>query len=207
MGWLYMRSLGGFKTPSEYLDDQFTFDRAERSYRVLRSALVAMRRYYAAVERIEKPSGERSVFAIVCLVDYSPRNKDGHVFGYKDMAETVGLDEVDCPAAILDLLTPTDSKWAKEWRQNCRARLAKPKPKAGQTLVLATPLQFSDGETLSRFRVVERTRRNRKRIVFRGDNGGDYRIGNLRDLEYTLEEPEEKRPEPIAPAPVQASLF
>jgi hypothetical protein len=32
MGWLYISSLDGFKTPTEYLDHQFTFDREERSY-------------------------------------------------------------------------------------------------------------------------------------------------------------------------------
>jgi hypothetical protein len=200
------KGVDGFKTPTEYLDDQFTFDRDERSYRVLRSALVAMRRYYAAVERIEKLPGERSVVAIICLVDYNPRNRDGHLFGYKDMDETFGACEVDCPAAILDLLTPTDSKWANEWRQSCRARLAKPKPRAGQTLVLATPLKFSDGETLARFHVVEKTWRNRKKLVFRGDNGGDYRIRNLRDLEYMIEEAQETQ-KVTAPAPVQTSLF
>jgi hypothetical protein len=58
MGWLYKSSLDGFKTPTEYLDHLFTFDREERSYRVLRSSLVQMRRYYAAVERVEKVSGQ-----------------------------------------------------------------------------------------------------------------------------------------------------
>jgi hypothetical protein len=202
-----MPSLRGFKTPSEYLDDQLTFDSTERSHRVLRSAFVQMRRYYAAVERVEKASGQRSVVAVICLVHYNPRSKDGHVFGYKDMDETMGPCELDCPAAILDLLTPTDSTWANEWRQSCRARWAKPKPRAGQTLVLASPLKFSDGETLTRFRLVEIVRRNRKRLVYRGENGGYYRLPNLRDLEYTLEVPEGKRQQSTAPAPSQTSLF
>ena len=75
MGRLYMTSLHGFKTPTEYLDNQFTFDRKERSYRVLRSSLVQMRRYYAAVERVEKASGERRVIAVVCLVNYNTRER------------------------------------------------------------------------------------------------------------------------------------
>lgn len=77
MGWLYKSSLDGFKTPTEYLDSQFTFDREERSYRVINSSLVQMRRYYAAVERLENLSGERSVSAVVCLVNYNTRDKEG----------------------------------------------------------------------------------------------------------------------------------
>jgi hypothetical protein len=207
MGWLYKSSLDGFKTPTEYLDHQFTFDRRERSFRVLRSALVQMRRYYAAVERVEKASGERSVSAVVCLVAYNQRDKEGYIFGYKDMDETMGPCEHDCPAFILDLLTPIDSKWANDWRQACRVRLAKVRPRAGQVLVLAEPLRFTDGAVLSRLHAVERRIRNRKRLAFRGDNGVFYHIRNLRDLHYTIEEPAEGRPHPAATAPAQSLLF
>jgi hypothetical protein len=207
MGWLYKSSLDGFKTPTEYLDHQFTFDREERSYRVLRSSLVQMRRYYDAVERVEKLSGERSVSAVVCLVNYNTREKEGYIFGYKDMDESMGPCDHDCPAAILDLLTPTDSEWANAWRQKCRARLAKARPRAGQTLVLAQPLTFTDGAIHARFLVVERTVRNRKRLAFRGDNGVFYHLRSLRDREYTLEgSPAEPRV-PAVTVPVQPLLF
>ena len=43
MGWLFMRSLGGFSGPRQYLDDQFTYERDGERMRVLRSALVAVR--------------------------------------------------------------------------------------------------------------------------------------------------------------------
>jgi hypothetical protein len=207
MGWLYMTSLNGFKTPTEYLDDQFTFDREERSYRVLRSSLVQMRRYYAAVERVEKVSGQRNVCAVVCLVNYNTRDKEGYVFGYKDMDETMGPCQHDCPAAILDLLTPIDSEWANAWRQKCRARLAKARPRAGQTLVLAHPLTFNDGATHSRFLVVERTVRNRKRLAFRGGNGVHYHLRSLRDREYTLEGGPEERSVKALTIPAQRLLF
>ncbi len=187
MGWLYMRSLKGYETPTEYLDNQFTYEGEERSYRVLRSALVKMRRYYAAVEYVDADSGSRSIFAVVCLVNCNRRARDGYIFGYRDMDEMMGPGEYDCPGAILDLLTPTDSEWAKDWRQKCRARLAKLKPQVGQIIVLAKPIKFSDGSVLSRFSVVERTVRNRKKLLFRSEGGGFYRLGNLRDLEYTIE--------------------
>jgi len=52
MGWLYMQSLKGHSGPRQYLDAQFTFERPEATSKVLRSALVGMRVYYAAVEQI-----------------------------------------------------------------------------------------------------------------------------------------------------------
>ena len=81
MGWLFMSSLGAHAGPREYLDDQFTCERPGTKHRVLRSALIGMRTYYAAVEanREDRP---RLVFAVVCLVKYNPRDREGYIFGY-----------------------------------------------------------------------------------------------------------------------------
>jgi hypothetical protein len=54
MGWLYMTSLKGHSGPRQYLDAQFTYERADVRSNVLRSALVGMRVYYAAVEQVCK---------------------------------------------------------------------------------------------------------------------------------------------------------
>ena len=51
MGWLYMQSLRLFR-PAPYLDAQFTFTRPELTSKVLRSALVGMHVYYAAIEHV-----------------------------------------------------------------------------------------------------------------------------------------------------------
>ncbi len=56
------------------------------------------------------------VFALVCLVRRNPKSTDGHAFGYKDMSESMGPWEDGCPAKILDLLTPTTSEYALDWR-------------------------------------------------------------------------------------------
>jgi single-strand DNA-binding protein len=71
----YMTNLKGHKTPKAYLDDQFTFAGEHANLRVLRSALVQMKRYYAAVERTDE-TGKRHVFAVVCLVNYNLRAKE-----------------------------------------------------------------------------------------------------------------------------------
>ncbi|WP_375460800.1 hypothetical protein [uncultured Enterovirga sp.] len=84
-----MRSLGFHAGPRQYLDAQFTFDRPGARCRVLRSALLRLRTYYAAIERVLE-DGDRSVSAIVCLVRYNPNDREGKVFGYKDMDEVMG---------------------------------------------------------------------------------------------------------------------
>ena len=115
MGWLYMQSLGGFSGPRQYLDDQFTYAREAGRATVLRSSLVKMRTYYAAVELL-RPDRDREVVALVCLVRYNLRDREGYIFGYKDMDETMGPCEAECPAAILDLLIPTENEYALAWR-------------------------------------------------------------------------------------------
>lgn len=52
----------------------------------------------------------KEVCCAVCLVNYNLRDKEGFIFGYKDMDETMHQFANDCPVAIQNLLTPTDSE-------------------------------------------------------------------------------------------------
>ena len=55
MGWLYMKSFKDHSGPRQYLDALFTWDRSDTTSKVLRSALVGMRVYYAAVSAFSLP--------------------------------------------------------------------------------------------------------------------------------------------------------
>lgn len=77
--------------------------------------------YYAAVRTTDKTTGHSEVFAAVCLT--STRRDGGFNFGYKGMTEDMGPCEGDCPKGILVLLTDTESKYAKEWRERCWAKI------------------------------------------------------------------------------------
>lgn len=196
MGWLYMQSLGGHYGPRQYLDAQFTFTRTELTSKVLKSALVGMRVYYAAIEHMRHEKSERIVFAAVCLVRYNPRDLEGYIFGYKDMDETVEPNESDCPEGILDLLTPTEYPYAQAWRARCREHLAarralssKPSPRPGQTIVFDRPLSFSNGCKLDRFEVVANPRSHRTVLFRAADIGGLYRITNVKKHSYRLIDP------------------
>ena len=190
MGWLFMSSLNGHAGPREYLDAQFTFETDRGRTCVLRSALVSMRTYYAAVEH-RRCEAVRTVTAVVCLVKYNPRDREGYIFGYKDMGEEMGPCEAACPAAILDLLTSTESAHALDWRARCRTglanRAAKPRLRDGATIVFADPIAFADGRTFERLTVVLDPRRPRT-VRFRSpDSPALYRVSGLKTREYLLE--------------------
>lgn len=196
MGWLFMKSLGGHSGPRQYLDAQFTYEHPEVTSKVLRSALVHLRVYYAAVEHLRRATNEREVWAAVCLVKYNQRDSEGYIFGYKDMTESTGPYAAECPESILDLLTPTDNHHAQEWRARCRESAAarralssKPSPRPGQFIVLDQPMLFSDGCRLDRFEVVRHPNR-RCGLLFRAtDSGVRYRISNIKKRAFRLIDP------------------
>lgn len=176
MGWLTMpfSSMGGHKTASAYLDAQLTYERrledgSARGLRVLASSCPGNRVYYAAVQTvINGIPGE--VFAVVCLVKWSPHSRTNENFGYKDMDESMGPHESDCPANILDLLTTSDKEYALDWRRRClaRQRMRSRKVRDGDRVRLASPLRFTDGEMRDEF-IVEKRGRS---MHFRDAHGG-----------------------------------
>lgn len=89
------------------------------TYRVLQTAYKAPM-FYAAIETVHKETGERMVWAAVIKVT---QTRGDYGFCYKTMTESMGPYEANCPASILDLLTPTDDECANEWRARCRKNL------------------------------------------------------------------------------------
>lgn len=79
------------------------------NYKVLKSTLKGSVWYGAIQYKNDK------VFGMVILTSVRKR----YLFAYKDMDETMGPYNYDCPKSILDLLSPTDNEWANEWRQKC----------------------------------------------------------------------------------------
>ncbi len=98
---------------------------------------------YAAVERTE-PGRKPFVFAAVVL--YRCKSRDDYNIAWKDMSEGMGPFECDCPARILDLLSPTKKEYALAWRKRCREKIAmaksKPKIQIGDKLVFNNPVPF-----------------------------------------------------------------
>lgn len=190
MGWLFMNRhhMGGHETPKAYLDAQFTYSReledgSTQGLKILDSACVGNRVWYGAAQKI-KNDVPGDVVAIVCLVRWNPRSKDGEHFGYKDMDETMGPCEDGCPERILRLLTPTEYESALDWRRRCLARLRTRSRKIedGMRVRFSSPISFTDGHAGTEFIVVKRG----SSITFKNEKGyGRYRIRNFRDLAWT----------------------
>lgn len=119
--------------------------------------------FYAACK--DEQTGE--VFALVYLIQRTPR--DYYNFGVKAMDETVGPCYYDCPAHILDLLTETQSEYAKSWRESCRKALATKAAaktstasvKHGSKIKVAQPLKFGNGLEAQEFELIIRGRTRR----------------------------------------------
>lgn len=191
MGWLYMprSSMDGHASAKAYLDAQFTYERprddgSSHGLKVLASSCPGNRVYYAATQVITNGiAGE--VFAIVCLVRWNPRDKEGLVLGYKDMEESMGPCEAECPARILDLLTPTESEYALDWRRRCAENLKRRARtiEDGDRIKLAATLTFTDGHVGDEFIVQKRGRK----LSFRNPDGhGRYRISGFMDLAWEI---------------------
>lgn len=108
----------------------------EFAARVLDAALKGNVVYAAVRDRQE----EDHVFGLVLLTE-----RRRGVLYTKAVSEEMGPGQFDCPERILALLSPTDSDYAQQWRAQCRARLARPRPRVGDTVVFVTPLEFTDG--------------------------------------------------------------
>lgn len=94
-------------------------------------------RYYAI-------SDTAKTIAVVALVD-----RDHDYIMTKLVDEDMGPCERACPPSILDLLTPTTSTYASEWRADCRAhaaaKKAMPKVKVGHIIKFDEPIKFTSG--------------------------------------------------------------
>ena len=123
MGWLFQNQKLRHETPADYITRTFTYDGEIRRSTVLATATVG-NVIYAAIRNEEKETGRAYVFAAVVLFRNSAR--DG--FGYKDMCESMGPVECDCPDRIMRLLSPVEDipqpSFTAAWRARVAARKA-----------------------------------------------------------------------------------
>lgn len=147
--------------------------------------------YYLVLEH-KNPEGKQRNGKWACVVLTSWNNKDRFNFRYKDIDESMGPCESNCPIRLLDQLSPTDSEYANEWRKRCREGIkrksaGRKKLKPGTIIKLKEPLKFTDKSEHQVFTVVEYARRKGKGTAYRAlDNGRLYRITNVATREYEV---------------------
>jgi len=128
--------------------------------------------YYAAVR--DDDTGE--VWALVVLMHWGRGHFNLH---YKEMDDTCGPAERECPQSILERLTPTENTYALDWRADCWANAQKaaqrPKVRKGSRIKLSTPA-FWNGLGAGEVLVAEDVRRN----VFRRVGGQRVKLQGFR---------------------------
>jgi len=162
MGWTQLHRYRGY-SHKEFFGQEFN---SSTCGQVL-AAAGSLHEVYLAYE---KPDGQ--VFGIVCLIHWSPKERDGFNFRYKEMTEDMGPCACNCPAKILDLLTdPPSNAWAAEWRARCRANLAKKTMMSKIKVTIGTEFTYSK----KRYVIVGHSWR-RNWLVKNLDNGFNYTI-------------------------------
>lgn len=166
MGWLYTYKPKGMSV-AKFFEERWAGDGELYTRKLLDCAVVKLRTAYIAMECVSKETGNREVYAVVCLLEYAPHNT--HNFGYKDMHETMEPYSYDAPARILDRLTPTNDPSALAWRAACRANLVRRQGIVeGATLLHPDGIRFTDGVTRTRFTVIQCGRYRRYRSILDG---------------------------------------
>ncbi len=179
MGWTFTSK--GSLSVREFFEQEFNYDKpAEGKSGKVIACSATWTTAYMAYE-IKSPEKGREVIALVCLLRHVPRASDGYTFGYKDMSEDMGPCEARCPKTILDLLTPTTSEYALNWRKRCQERINKrktaPKVHKGDLIKFAHPITFRNGETRDALQW-------QKGSTFYGSGYSVYHISNWREREY-----------------------
>ena len=125
MGWLFTQGASRRDIIEELTKEQVT---DKRVFRTLRKCFRGNTMY--ALHESGEPGNLRKWVCVYLL------QRDGHYgWGYKDIDETMGPVEKDCPVSYLDAADPATSKYAIEWREEVRqlaAVRASRKPKVGE---------------------------------------------------------------------------
>ena len=106
MGWDYHHEIGPY--------DRRAICRRHigNGYEVVKDAVVGTT-YYAAIKSPE----DGRVYALIILT-HIDRNSYCN-FGMKWMSDDDGPHESKCPTSVLKELSPTENKYALEWRERC----------------------------------------------------------------------------------------
>ena len=143
------------------------------------------------------PKDSQEVVALVFPIR-TRRRGGSRWLAHTPMDETVGPVQQDCPARILDMLTPTEHAWANDWRTACRANLDRKRATAqladGTRLRFAEPLRFRNGRSHQEL-TLRRTPGTRT-VWFDAGDGCHYRIPAWQTLTSSIIPPDGRTVEP-----------
>ena len=186
MGWSYQAAQ--FYTKSGAIDRKKECDKMssweykEHKAELLKSAMKGSV-YYAAIKHTDLATGESEVIAHIILTHTDMKSYCN--FGYKDMTESAGPFCYDCPKSILDLLSETDNKYAKEWREECRRNLQS--KKALSALKIGQVIEMKWGNEVIRLKKMAPAYQFKKPWFYRAENDSYMKKSNIVDWKLVEE--------------------
>lgn len=191
MGWTYLHRDKGTLDKDFFLKD---FDAGT----VFHAWGTVAGTFYAAVETPREPG---KVWALVAMTNWAP--KDHYNFGFKDMSEDMGPYQSRAPLSVLNALTPTDHNYALEWRDRVthhhEQRKALRGLQAGDQVVLATALRFTNGDERDTFTVRRQAvRGGRTKVVLTDGGYTPFRVPNWQDMTLAVIRGGERIDTPLA---------
>lgn len=160
MGWTSTTWNKGTKI-IDWFKENYNHENESSKQTILDAALLRRQTAYAAIEQLNKKTGERKVSCAIVEIRWT---RDLYYnFSYKNMSEFSGVGSYDCPERIMRLLTPIpkpDNKncgkhWARKWRARTWKEIRRKKFnrrkggqfKVGDTIVFRRPVHFNNGTT------------------------------------------------------------
>ena len=202
MGWYGIHKRSG-ETTKELLFREFN----NPNYRIVDMAHKNFKTVYMAYQELSTGI----VRASVVLVTYHKKDRE---IMYKDIYESSGPYEVNCPERILKLLTDTDNEYSLKWRKQCwdNINVVKEMKKkgigAGAVIQFKQIIGFTNGFKAQVFKLEKGFRG--KGIVFRNYNSSiGYRISNWKRREFELlstEQYEDMRREELKELAIRTGL-
>lgn len=158
MGWTETNWTKGTKV-KDWFKENYNHENDCVKQTVLDAALVARTEAFAAIEQVNKETGERKVFMAVVIMKFSGGYYN---FMYKDMDETCGPNICRCPKRLMKLLTPTEHEYALNWRkrvdeyweQKDKSNKTRAKLNVGDTIVFNQTIKFNNGTSYKSLQVL-----------------------------------------------------
>ena len=112
MGW-DVTQVGSNITTRKFVEHEIkqSYDGIYEAIKIVEGKnLYGQKAFYVALKKIE----DGKVFACV----YLTRRKNGSI-AIKVIGESSGPGQIEAPLSFIELLSPTDNEWAKQWRADC----------------------------------------------------------------------------------------
>lgn len=114
MGWLYTNRQKGISN-FDFFSKRFNYENENGYCKLLKACTKKYREVYCLFEVFNAKSNTVTRFIVVCLTQWHP--KSYYNFGYKEIEETMGPYQMDCPVSYINECTEPMNEYSAKWRE------------------------------------------------------------------------------------------